>query len=96
VKEEEYVAARGARSRVHLACAASGAREKANAREAGRDGRGSVPAAAIHHDDFGRGKARLEIAQQALEVARFVENGNDDADQESRRRRSLTSFARCR
>ena len=96
VKEEEDLAARGTCARVHLARASAGALEQANAREARRHGHRRIPAAAIHQDDLGRGEARLEIGQQALQIGRFVEDGNDDADQESRRRRSLKCSAWCR
>lgn len=96
VEEEQDVAARRARARVHLARAPAGAREQANLRRARRDGGRRVRAAAIHQDDLGAGEARHEIGQQAFEVGRLVEGGDDDADQKARRRRSLTSSAQCR
>ena len=88
--------ARRARARVHLARAPAGAREQADLWIARRDGGRRIRAAAVHQDDLGAGKARHEIGQQAFEVGRLVEGGDDDADQKARRRRSLTSSAQCR
>jgi hypothetical protein len=76
-------------ARVHLSSPAADAREEAHAGEAGRHPGGGILAAAVDQDDLGFRDAGFQIGQQALEVFRLVQGGNDDADQEETRAVSL-------
>src|SRR6266478_2592820 len=65
-------------------CAARAPERRHVGHEAG-DLDGPVAAASVHEHDLGLRKARAKIGEKALEIGRFLEGGNDDADGNGRR-----------
>ena len=89
VEEEDDVAPRFAGARVHLTRAAAGTREGSDLWKPHSDLDGTVIAAAIGDNHLRAAAPLSEIRQQALEVGRLVERGNDETDQEETRAVSL-------
>ena len=79
VQEQERIAPRHPRARVHLARPPARARDEADGREAPHHLAGRVRAAAVDDDDFLLGTAGDEVGQEPLEIRRLVERGHDDA-----------------
>jgi hypothetical protein len=89
MEEQEDVAPRRAGARVHLACATTGAREKADTGEARGHLHGHVVAAPVDDNHLGAFGTHEKIGEEALEAIGLVERGDDDADQEETRAVSL-------
>ena len=80
VEEEEHVAPRRARARVHLARAPALAGEHGDAGHARGDLAAAVVAARVGHDDLGAGRLGAKRGEQAREVLRLAERGHDDGE----------------
>ena len=79
VQEQERVAPRHPRARVHLARPPARARDEADGGKAPHHLGGCVRAAAVDDDDLLLGTAGDEVGQEPLEIRRLVERGHDDA-----------------